>query len=199
MQVINLTEGSREYTSNVWHISGDYHVISDNNTLIDTGRDYMLLDNLETLRCGLGKRSVEQIILTHSHFDHAGLLNALKDRYHPPVYAHPLSRIDNIIPLSDRNIIKVGDKECLVVYVPGHSDDSICILCEEEHILFSGDCPMRIYSGEGEFNSKFVEAFELFVSSDIQTIYPGHGNPIQVNVPHLLDESFSHIRKGRVV
>ncbi|HQB99961.1 MAG TPA: MBL fold metallo-hydrolase, partial [Methanospirillum sp.] len=153
MLVKNLTGQSEYYTSNVWHVCGIYYSLSDIVTLIDVGRDPTIIGPLETTKCGLGKRPVEQVILTHSHFDHAGLLPRIRERFHPKVYAHPRSRSDGIIPLSDRQEIQIGEQTCMAVHTPGHSDDSICILCEEEHLLFSGDAPMRIYSNDGEFPS----------------------------------------------
>ncbi|HOJ96043.1 MAG TPA: MBL fold metallo-hydrolase [Methanospirillum sp.] len=199
MLVRNLTEKSDYYTSNVWHICGTYHALSDLNTLIDVGRDPVIMESLETIRCGLGKRPVEQVILTHSHFDHAGMLPKIREKYNPHIYAHPLSRNDETTPLADRQKIQIGEQECMVVYAPGHSEDSLCIVCEEEHLLFSGDVPLRIYSHDGEFSTQFLDAYELFVSVGIQTIYPGHGDQITCNVPHLMEESLKNIRKSRIV
>lgn len=199
MQVRNLTEGSTDYTSNVWHICGSYHALADRNTLVDVGRDQMILPPLRSVRCGLGKKPVEQIILTHSHFDHAGLLSTLKELYSPVVLAHPKSRIAEKKILTDREHILIGDRDCTIVFTPGHSEDSLCVLCEEEQILFSGDSPIRVYGIDGEYFSSFVDAFELFVSADIRVIYPGHGDPITHNVPHLLRESLRNIRKSRIV
>ena len=199
MLVKNLTGQSEYYTSNVWHVCGIYYSLSDIVTLIDVGRDPTIIGPLETTKCGLGKRPVEQVILTHSHFDHAGLLPRIRERFHPKVYAHPRSRSDGIIPLSDRQEIQIGEQTCMAVHTPGHSDDSICILCEEEHLLFSGDAPMRIYSDDGEFPSQFLDAYELFVSAGVKTIYPGHGEQLTQNVPHLMEESLRNIRRSRIV
>lgn len=199
MLVRNLTEQSEYYTSNVWHICGTYHALSDLNTLIDVGRDPTILESLESIRCGLGKRPVDQVVLTHSHFDHAGMLPKIREKYNPQVYAHPLSRNDNITPLADRQKIQIGEQTCIAVYAPGHSDDSVCILCEEEQLLFSGDVPMRIYSHDGEFTSQFLDAYELFVSAEVKTIYPGHGDQITYRVPHLMEESLRNIRHSRIV
>lgn len=198
MQVHNLTKDSEEYTSNVWDICGTYYTLSDLNTLIDVGRDPMILPLLGSKKCGLGKRPVEQIILTHSHFDHAGMIPAILEQYHVPVYAHPECRIGGIIPLSNRQRIRVGEHECLVVFTPGHSNDSVCILCEEEHTLFSGDSPMRIYSHDGEFLPEFIDAFELFVASELRVVYPGHGDPLEELVPHLMEESLRNIHLSRI-
>ncbi|PWR75114.1 MBL fold metallo-hydrolase [Methanospirillum stamsii] len=199
MIIHNLTEQSEYYTSNVWHICGQYNTMTDCNTLIDTGRDPEILNLLTSARCGLGKHIVEQIILTHSHFDHAGMLSALVNSYHPNVYAHPASRIEGIIPLSDRMKIQVGEQECTIVFTPGHSEDSICVLCEEEHLLFSGDIPIRVYSDDSTFTRLFVDAFELFAASELKVVYPGHGDPITYNVPHLIDESLRNIHHSQIV
>jgi glyoxylase-like metal-dependent hydrolase (beta-lactamase superfamily II) len=173
--------------------------LSDLNTLIDVGRDPTIIQSLKASKCGLGKRPVEQVILTHSHFDHAGMLQAINENYQPKIYAHPLTRNARAIPLHDRQTILVGDKPCIAVHAPGHSEDSLCILCEDEHLLFSGDIPLRIYSLNGEFSSEFLEAFEFFVSVEIHTIYPGHGEPLTSNVPHLMEESLKSIRKSRII
>lgn len=198
MQVRNLTDHSDYYTSNVWHICGVYHSLSDLNTLIDAGRDPGILNTLESIKCGLGKKPVEQIILTHSHFDHAGMVPKIIERYNPKIYAHPASRNSGTIPLLDRQEIQVGEERCMAVYAPGHSEDSLCLLCEEEHLLFSGDVPIRVYSHDNEFTSQYLDAFELFVAADLQAIYPGHGDQITGNVPHLMMESLRNIRKSRI-
>ncbi len=199
MLVKNLTEHSKHYTSNVWHVCGTYRSLSDLNTLIDVGRDPAIIELLESVRCGLGKRSVDQVILTHSHFDHAGLLPKIREKFKPEVYAHPLSRSEKIIPLSDRQKINIGDRACMAVHSPGHSDDSLCILCEEEHLLFSGDVPIRVYSTDGEFPSQFQDAYELFVSAEIKIIYPGHGETVINDVPRLMEESLRNIRQSRII
>lgn len=199
MRVQNLTENSEYYTSNVWHICGIYRSMSDQNTIIDTGRDPMVMQILQKAKCGLGKRPVERIILTHSHFDHAGILSSLKEKYNPQIFAHPVSRITGLQPLADRQKIQVGDQDCTVVYTPGHSEDSLCILCEDERILFSGDAPIRIYSDDSEYSPLFVDAFELFAATELEIIYPGHGDPLTNNVHHLIDESLRNIHHSRIV
>jgi endoribonuclease LACTB2 len=199
MLVKNLTEKSEYYTSNVWHICGAYHTLSDKNTLIDVGRDPGVLEILESIKCGLGKGPVDQIILTHSHFDHAGMLSRVIEKYHPKVFAHPSSRNSGIITLHDREKLQVGEQTCMAIYAPGHSEDSMCILCEEEHLLFSGDAPMRIYSDDGEYSFQFLDAYELFVASELQVIYPGHGDPITYNVPELMSESLRNLKHSRIV
>ena len=77
---------------------------------------------------GIGKSPVDQVILTHSHFDHAGLLKEIIRQYHPVIYAHPETRCEKSMHLQDKEEIKVGDQKCEIIFTPGHSDDSICII-----------------------------------------------------------------------
>ena len=73
MKVTNLTEGSKIYTSNVYLILGDFNGIDDVNTIIDSGRDSSIFNKITMINTGLGKKQVDQIIITHCHFDHNAL------------------------------------------------------------------------------------------------------------------------------
>jgi glyoxylase-like metal-dependent hydrolase (beta-lactamase superfamily II) len=197
MKVRNLSGQSSEYTSNVYHAIGEYLQLSDLNTLIDVGRDQSVLGQLRTIRTGIGKKPVDQIYLTHSHFDHAALLNEILSRYPVPVYAHPESRIPGIIPLSDGKIIQIADRNCEVIWARAHSEDSICYYCPDDGLLFSGDIPVRIYTSDGVYNPDFLPVFEKICSFDISTIFPGHGDPIEGNLDHLLNVSFHNLKESR--
>jgi len=62
--------------------------IGDHRLLFDTGSGRTLLNNLEVL--GHDARSIDQIVLSHGHYDHCGGLLPLLRQIGPrPVYAHP--------------------------------------------------------------------------------------------------------------
>lgn len=197
MRVKNLSDQSTEYTSNVYHVIGDYLQLSDLNTLIDVGRDESVLGQLRTIKTGLGKKAVDQIYLTHSHFDHAALLGEILSRYPVPVYAHPESRIPGIIPILDGQIIYIADRKCEAVWAEAHSEDSICYYSPDDGLLFSGDIPIRIYTNDGIYNPEFLPVFEKICSFELTAIYPGHGEPIGGNVRHLLDESLYNLKRSK--
>ena len=199
MKVRNLTGQSTEYTSNVYHVSGEYLQLSDLNTLIDAGRDESVLGELRTIRTGIGKKPLDQIFLTHSHFDHAALVKEILVRFPVPVYAHPESRIPGIVPVQDQEVVQIGDQKCEVIWAHAHSEDSVCYFSHDTGFLFSGDVPIRIYTTDGMYDPAFLPVFERICSYHVKEIYPGHGEPITGNVEHLLDESYRNLKGSRFV
>ncbi|MCD6455862.1 MAG: hypothetical protein J7K81_03615 [Methanophagales archaeon] len=64
MKIINLTAHSRIYTCNVYLVLGDHNALADVNTLIDAGRDPEAISNLKEASTGVGKKRVEQVIIS---------------------------------------------------------------------------------------------------------------------------------------
>jgi glyoxylase-like metal-dependent hydrolase (beta-lactamase superfamily II) len=77
----------------------------------------------------------------------------------------------------DGDIVQCGDRSFRVVHTPGHSSDSICLYCADDHVLFAGDTPLRRSSG-ASYTEEFVEAIARLSALDIQQIYYGHGAPL---------------------
>ena len=144
MKILNLTSESKMYTSNVYLITGTWNAIGDLNTLVDVGRDPSVIEKINNASTGVGKHRVEQVVLTHSHYDHASLLPQIKKTFNPEVYAysHSLEGVDHL--LKDGDTLKLGDRIFEVIYTPGHSSDSICLYCEEERVLFAGDVTAQL-------------------------------------------------------
>jgi len=177
MKIINLTEDSKIYTSNVYLVMGEWNTINDLTTLIDVGSDPGIIGKIEKINTGLGKNKVDQVIITHSHSDHSAILPEIKKAFSPVIYGFNshLKGID--IRLSDGDTIKIGDKIFEVFHITAHSYDSICLHCEDEGILFAGDTSFPI-----EFENSMLEAENSYtlsklVGKKIKTVYSGHGPP----------------------
>lgn len=175
MKVINLTEDSRLYTSNVFFVLGDWNTVDDVNTLIDVGSDPGILRKIEEMHTGLGKNKVDQVVLTHTHSDHAALLPEVKNAFNPKVYAFNkhMKGVDSHLDDGDR--IKIADRDFEVLHITAHSYDSICLYCEEEGVLFAGDTSFPI-----EFENPMLEAQNSYALSRLHgkkmsTVYYGHG------------------------
>lgn len=194
MKVLNLTKDSHIYTSNVYFVLGTWNAINDMNTLVDVGRDPQVVEKIQQTHTGLGKPKLNQVILTHSHYDHASMLPQIKQRFRPTVFAHSrfMDGVDTY--LNDLDTLKIGDNTCEIIYSPGHSHDSICVYCVEDGILFSGDTPVIIHSQDGSYENGFIFALERINEKKINVIYPGHGKPIDQNCNALIQQTLRNVR-----
>jgi len=183
----------------MYYIRGDWNKIDDVNTLIDVGTDNYILRILENFNStGVGKTKVEQVILTHEHFDHAGGLKYIIAAYRPKVIAH--AKLQGVTHNTFDGVkIKIGDREATIFHTPGHSNDSICIYVESEKVIFSGDMPLVIQTTKGTFTKEYVEAFTKLVNLDIQIIYSGHDEPLVNNVNTILKTSLDMILKSKII
>lgn len=198
MRITNLTEKSSTYTSNVYFVRGSWNSIDDLNTLVDVGRDPGIIAGIDAISGGVGKKKIDQVILTHSHYDHASLLPVIKKIYNPAVSAFSphLDGVDFLLREGEK--MKIGDSIFEVIHIPVHSSDSVCLYCEEEGVLFSGDTPMIIRSPDEIYDARFVEMMEKLYSTNIQKIYPGHGDPISEGCKEMIFVSLVNIKKAKV-
>ena len=93
--------------------------------------------------------------------------------------------------------VKLGDRDFEIIYTPGHSNDSICLYCRQDGVLFSGDTPLVIRSTDGTYEPEFITALESLCSRDIRSVYFGHGPPLFDRCNEILQESFENVRKSR--
>lgn len=74
--------------------------------------------------------------------------------------------------------LQVGKKNLKLFPTPGHSDDNIGILIEEDRILFSGDAFMPLpFIVEGNIE-QFIETIQSFKELGLENIIQGHGDII---------------------
>ncbi|MFA5347131.1 MAG: MBL fold metallo-hydrolase [Methanoregula sp.] len=196
MKILNLFTKGTQYTSNVYLVTGTWNTLNDVNTLIDTGRDTAILPGLMAASTGLGKKRIEQVVLTHSHYDHVTLLPLICDMFSPTVLAASpfLEGVDVI--LKGGETVRLGDRDFEIIYTPGHSNDSICLYCSQDGVLFSGDTPLVIHTTDGTYEPEFICALETLCSRDIRSIYFGHGPPLFDRCNEILKESLRNVRKN---
>jgi glyoxylase-like metal-dependent hydrolase (beta-lactamase superfamily II) len=195
MRVIELSQSPGIYTCRSYLILGDWNVLSDVNTLIDPGTDGSVIEQIETLSTGCGKIPVEQVILTHNHFDHAAGVDVFKKRYGAKVYAWcDGNDVDEL--LRDGQIIKAGDDQLQVLHTPGHSSDSVCLYSNAHRILFSGDTQLRIRTVGGVFAPEYIESLRRLSTLRIDTIYSGHDEPITNNAEGIILDTLRNVRNS---
>lgn len=147
------------------------------------------------------KIEIKYVVLTHGHYDHVCCLpDFIKAFPNAKICAHK----DEVKVLSDSeanvselfgapcvynydytlikegDILSVGDLDFKVLHTPGHTPGGICLLCERERLMLTGDTLFK--NGYGRYDFKYGD-FSLLRSSlyrlldldkDI-TFYSGHG------------------------
>lgn len=197
MKVIPLKKNGSIYTCNSYLILGDWNHIADINTLIDPGTDAFVIDEIDHLSTGLGKMPVEQIILTHNHFDHAGGVREIKKRYHAKVLAFSDGPdVDEL--LTDGQRVAAADGVLDVLHIQGHSSDSICLYSTARRSLFSGDALLNVRSPGGAFSSAYVKTLQRLSKLTIDLVYSGHDQPMTDLVRETILSTLANVRKSTI-
>jgi len=187
---------SNTYCCNFYLVLGTWNALSDINTLVDVGtNDFVIGEVARIASTGVGKNPVEQVIITHNHFDHAGGLKHVIKKFQSKSTA--FNNSDEITrTLSNGENVIMGDSEFEVIHVPAHSNDSICLYSKKDRILFSGDTPINIKTPGGSYTSAFVTFLKKIVRMDIDIIYSGHDDPLTHDVNGVLKNTLSNVEKS---
>ena len=150
--------------------------------------------------------TVKYVVLSHAHYDHADYVDKYKS-------AFPLAQIicheDELCVIGDpeanvslyfgtpkiyqkpNRTVKEGDTLTIgvatftVLSTPGHTPGSICLLCENEGIMFTGDT--LFHYGRGRCDFRYGNEYDMAASlkrllaldGEI-TFYSGHGEPSKI-------------------
>ena len=190
MKVLNLKTVKPIYSSNVYLVLGEWNKIDDVNTLIDAGADVDVVEFIKNYKTGVVKKSIDQVIMTHSHFDHSIALANIVSEFNPKVI-----QSSNI----GENTIKIADEYFDVYKISEHSEDSILLYSPSTGIVFSGDTSLEIRTSDEVHSYKLLEFLRHILSKGVSIIYPGHGPSIQTNINEFLKNSILNIEKCKLI
>lgn len=198
MRVFQLSRNPKIYTCHSYLLLGDWNQLEDVNTLIDPGTDDYIFTEIDRIYTGCGKVPVEQVLLTHNHFDHAASANLFRQRYGAQVYACVDGPgVDGL--LKEGQILRAGDDYLEVIHTPGHSSDSLAFYCQSQKLLFSGDTQLRIRTSGGRYTQDYIQTLIKLSQRNIDMVYPGHDDPIDHDVQSIILETLKNVRNSEVV
>lgn len=128
-------------------------------------------------------RNLKYLLITHNHSGYAGELAKLRRVLKIQVCAHAEDFEKYALPLDkelrDGDILAVGRLELKVLFTPGHTDGSLCLLAGQ--CLFSGDTLIAGGPGYTASPADFERIMrsvteKLFALPDETVVYPAHGN-----------------------
>ncbi len=123
----------------------------------------------------VGRRTIEAVLVTHTHVDHAPMANPLANDFGVPAVGHaPGPQFDPDIRLLDGARFDVGGLRLDVIHTPGHSDDHLCFRAEDA--LFTGDHIMGGSSVMVEAMGPYLTSLEKLKGKGLRTLLPGHGD-----------------------
>jgi hydroxyacylglutathione hydrolase len=169
-------------------------------TLIDAGTGERR--HLDALEHALGGVHLAQVLVTHSHIDHASGALAIAERM-PQVrfLKMPWPEQDAAWrvrwhPLTDGEIVAAGDSALAAVHTPGHSPDHLCFWHQESRQLFCGDLAWKgstvvIPPSHGGDMAAYLASLERILQLRPQTMLPAHG-PVIDRPMELLREYIEH-------
>jgi hydroxyacylglutathione hydrolase len=122
---------------------------------------------------------LKYIINTHGHSDHTAGNEELRSTFGARIVAHKLSRINSDVKVADGDVILVGSIPVKVIYTPGHTPDSICLLVDNQKLLtgdtlFVGECGRTDLLGGNSQNLYYSLFRRILKLNDDVEVYPGH-------------------------
>jgi glyoxylase-like metal-dependent hydrolase (beta-lactamase superfamily II) len=165
-----------------------------NTYLVGTGEKRILLDTgqgvpeyLPILEQALARAgcSIQEIVLTHGHPDHIGGASDVQGAHGAlRVSKRPHANFDanhdvEIEAIDEGSVIETEGATLRALHTPGHAEDHLCFILEEERSLFSGDNVLgvgtTVIPAEGGDLLDYMNSLERLLAEAPTAIYPAHG------------------------
>ena len=175
-----------------------------NTYLVGSGKRRILIDTgegaedypeavAEAMR-QVGCEGLQDIIVTHWHHDHLGGVPSIQGRFGPtpthkfmpgekeatfggegavdPFQIWPKERFTE---LRHNQTITTEGATLRVLYTPGHANDHVVLVLEEESAMFTADNVLGVGTAVFRDLRLYLQSLTLMKAARPQRLYPGHG------------------------
>lgn len=168
--------------------------------IIDTGQG--IPEWADFISSTLSSRSINlsHVLLTHWHGDHTGGVPDLLRLYpqlSDSIFKNTPGKGQK--PIVDGQIFRADGATIRAVHSPGHSQDHMCFILEEENAMFTGDNVLGHGTSAVEDLSIYMSALRTMQSHNCDTGYPAHGAVIPSLPSKIEGEISQKLRRERQV
>lgn len=167
-----------------------------------TGPQRLLVDSGEGIKSWISalqrvlkeeNATVTKAITTHWHHDHTGGQYDLL-RVSPETQVYKNTPDDGQLDIADGQTFSVDGATLRAVYSPGHTQDHMALVLEEEDAMFTGDNVLGHGTAVFETLADYLNSLERMQREFTGRAYPGHG-PVLENGPAKVQEYIRHRRQ----
>ncbi|RMZ74763.1 hypothetical protein DV737_g5763, partial [Chaetothyriales sp. CBS 132003] len=188
---------------------GKFTLQGTNTYIIGTGHDRVMIDTgggspawAELVAAALKQHNVKlsHVLLTHWHGDHTGGVSDLLRLYpdlRGSIYKHTPDSGQQVI--ADNQIFSVPGATIRAVHSPGHSEDHMCFVLEEESAMFTGDNILGSGTSAVEDLAIFMDSLLKMQGQGCQIGYSAHGSTIADLPAKIAQELAAKMRRERRV
>ncbi len=111
-----------------------------------------------------------------------------------PELSSVVIRFPNIVFESELTL-RLGSKTIQLVYMPGHTADSIAVLVKEDRVLFAGDIMMPVpYIVWGDVD-QMMQSLQIIRDMNLENIVQGHGEVLlRGEINETIDSSMDYLK-----
>jgi ribonuclease/clavin/mitogillin len=133
---------------------------------------------------------ITNAIITHWHHDHQGGINHLLE-FSPKTAIYKNTPEDGQLDIHNGQIFQVDGASLRAVFSPGHTQDHMSLILEDEDAMFTGDNVLGHGTAVFENLSQYLDSLEVMRGVFKGRAYPGHG-PVIDDGPSKILEYIRH-------